>query len=101
MAGIDRIEQGNSMYDVSPPHGNAIVAANAWNGNSVTLGVANGAIVGRIDATSDVIVAPDDSSAEVWINSGIKAASQGNGTLTLTCATPPAAAVTANIVVLN
>lgn len=101
MAGIDRIEQGNSLYDVAPPHGSVTIAPTQWSGNNVTLSVADGAVIGRIDATSTVLVAPDTASAAEWLNSGVKATAQGAGSLTLTCTTAPTESVTVLITVLN
>lgn len=100
MAGINRIIQGNSLFLMAPPHGSVTIESTRWSGNSVTLSVADGAFIGRIDATSTVLVAPDSASAETWLNSGIKATAQGAGSLTLICTTVPTTSVTASIIVL-
>ena len=70
------------------------LAASGWADNAQTV-----AVVG-VTADNNVVVGPAPESREAWNDAEIYCSAQGNGTLTFTCGSAPAEAVTANVVIL-
>lgn len=69
-----------------------LTAAN-WNNNQLTV------IETEITATNDVFVSPDPSDWSDYNAAGIRAVSQGTGTLTFECDTTPATDIGVNLVI--
>ena len=71
------------------------IATSAWSNKTATVSVSG--------ATSDnaVDVAPADSSYDAYTSAGIRATSQGSGTLTFTCKTVPTTSISVNVKVYN
>lgn len=78
------------------------IAASAWDSTSKTATVS----VSGVTADNAVDVAPAESSYDDYVNAGIRATAQsegtdGNGTLTFTCKTIPTKAISVNIKVVS
>ena len=71
-----------------------LVVAN-WSNNSQTVNVTG------VTATNVVLVAPAPASAEDYATYGISCIAQGTGTLTFSCDSVPANAITVNVVIFN
>ena len=70
------------------------LAAASWSNKTQTVSV-NG-----VTASNNVLVAAAPESRTAWNDAEIYCSAQAAGTLTFTCSTVPAAAVTANVVIL-
>ena len=68
--------------------------SSGWTDNAQTVAVAG------VTADNNVFVGPAPASREAWNDAEIYCSAQGNGTLTFTCGSAPAEAVTANVVIL-
>ena len=69
-----------------------LTAAN-WNNNQLTL------IEPEITTSSDIFVSPDPSDWSAYNAAGIRAVSQGTGTLTFECDTTPTSDIGVNLVI--
>ena len=70
-----------------------LASANWDNNNQLTL------IEPEITTSSDIFVSPDPSDWSAYNASGIRAVSQGTGTLTFECDTAPASDIGVNLVI--
>lgn len=65
-----------------------------WADNAQTTNVTG------VTATNIVLVAPAPESQTAYVAAGVKCATQGSGTLSFSCDTTPASALTVNVVIL-
>lgn len=71
------------------------IATSAWSNNTATVSVSG------VTASNAVDVAPVEPTFDAYINAGIRATSQGSGTLTFACKTVPTVAISVNVKVYN
>lgn len=71
------------------------IATSAWSNNTATVSVSG------VTADNAVDVAPVEQTFDAYINAGIRATSQGSGTLTFACKTVPTVAISVNVKVYN
>lgn len=71
------------------------IATSAWSNNTATVSVSG------VTASNAVDVAPVEPTFYTYINAGIRATSQGSGTLTFVCKTVPTVAISVNVKVYN
>lgn len=71
------------------------IATSAWSNNTATVSVSG------VTADNAVDVAPVEPTFDAYINAGIRATSQGSGTLTFACKTVPTVAISVNVKVYN
>ena len=71
------------------------IATSAWSNKSATVSVAG------VTANNAVDVAPAESTYDAYTSAGIRATSQGSGTLTFTCKTVPTTSISVNVKVYN
>jgi hypothetical protein len=73
----------------------ATLAVNDWSSNTQTVSVAN------VTASNNVIVVAAPASQLDYANNGVLCTAQGAGTLTFTCTSTPANAITVNVLIFN
>ena len=73
------------------------IATSAWDSSKKTATVS----VSGVTADNAVDVAPTESAYDAYATAGIRASSQGAGTLTFTCKTVPTVAISANVKCYN
>ena len=71
------------------------IATSAWSNKTATVSVSG------VTASNAVDVAPVEPTFDAYINAGIRATSQGSGTLTFACKTVPTVAISVNVKVYN
>lgn len=71
------------------------IATSAWSNNTATVSVSG------VTASNAVDVAPVEPTFDAYISAGIRATSQGSGTLTFACKTVPTVAISVNVKVYN
>lgn len=71
------------------------IATSAWSNKSATVSVSG------VTADNAVDVAPAESSYDAYTTAGIRASSQGSGTLTFICKTVPTVAINVNVKTFN
>ena len=71
------------------------IATSAWSDKTATVSISG------VTADNAVDVAPVEPTFDAYINAGIRATSQGSGTLTFTCKTVPTVAISVNVKVYN
>lgn len=69
--------------------------ASGWSGKALTASAAG------VTAGCHLIVTPAPSCYDAWCEAGVRATSQGSGTLTFGCTTAPAASLTANVLIVG
>lgn len=73
------------------------ITVNDWNnGTTCTKSGLTG-----ITSTNNIIINPAPSSYKAFTESVVRATAQGNGSITFTCDSTPATAITINVLVLN
>lgn len=73
----------------------ATLTVAGWSNKSQTVNVAG------VTASNDIIVSPVFASYDNWSKFSIQASAQGNGTVTFTCKTVPAAAIDVNVLIFG
>ena len=74
----------------------ATLTTSAWNNNAQTVSVSG------VTTTNNVIVSPaTKASADIWAESEVFCAEQGNGTLKFTCTDVPTADISVNVVIVG
>ena len=71
------------------------IATSAWSNKTATVSVSG------VTASNAVDVAPVEPTFDAYISAGIRATSQGSGTLTFACKTVPTVAISVNVKVYN
>lgn len=71
------------------------ISTSSWSNKQYKATAAN------VTASNDILVVPDDASAETVVKCGIKATAQAAGGVTFTCTTVPTASVTLKVIALN
>ena len=69
--------------------------ASGWSGKALTASAAG------VTAGCHLIVTPAPSCYDAWCEAGVRATSQGSGTLTFGCTAAPAASLTANVLIVG
>lgn len=77
------------------------IATTKWSSNAVTLTASDYAAIGNVTASSHVELFSSDASAAVFITNNIRLTAQAAGSITISCASTPTAAITANLLILN
>lgn len=77
------------------------IAATKWSSNAVTLTASDYAAIGNVTASSHVELFSSDASAAAFITNNIRLTAQAAGSITISCASTPTAAITANLLILN
>ena len=85
---IDNIKNNHGQIDI-------ILPASSWSNNTCTV-AANG-----VYDTSTLIVAPSETSEDVYVESEVRCSSQSLNTLTFSCKTAPTVDLTAHVVVFG
>jgi hypothetical protein len=71
------------------------IATSAWSNKTATVSVSG------VTANNAVDVSPAESTYDAYTSAGIRATSQGSGTLTFTCKTVPTTSISVNVKVYN
>lgn len=77
------------------------IATTKWSSNAVTLTASDYAAIGNVTASSHVELFSSDASAAAFITNNIRLTAQAAGSITISCASAPTAAITANLLILN
>lgn len=77
------------------------IATTKWSSNAVTLTASDYAAIGNVTASSHVELFSSDASAAAFISNNIRLTAQAAGSITISCASTPTAAITANLLILN
>lgn len=77
------------------------IATTKWSSNAVTLTASDYAAIGNVTASSHVELFSSDASAAAFITNNIRLTAQAAGSITISCASTPTAAITANLLILN
>lgn len=77
------------------------IATTKWSNNAVTLTATDYAAIGNVTASSHIELFSSDASAAAFITNNIRLTAQAAGSITISCASTPTAAITANLLILN
>ena len=77
------------------------IATTKWSNNAVTLTASDYAAIGNVTASSHIELFSSDASAAAFITNNIRLTAQAAGSITISCASTPTAAITANLLILN
>lgn len=77
------------------------IATTKWSSNAVTLTASDYVAIGNVTASSHVELFSSDASAAAFITNNIRLTAQAAGSITISCASTPTAAITANLLILN
>ena len=77
------------------------IATTKWSNNAVTLTATDYAAIGNVTASSHIELFSSDASAAAFITNNIRLTAQAAGSVTISCVSPPTAAITANLLILN
>lgn len=77
------------------------IATTKWSNNAVTLTASDYAAIGNVTASSHIELFSSDASAAAFITNNIRLTAQVAGSVTISCASTPTAAITANLLILN
>lgn len=90
-----------AMADLPPKAFDISIATSRWKSKSATLTASDNALIERITANSCIEFVASDTSAATVITCDIKATTVSAGSITVTCATVPTAAVKVTIIILS
>lgn len=101
------------VFTASPAHGITSANISSWNGKAsvssitVSLVVANWSNNSQtvtatgVTASNNVIVSPAPASIDNYVAGGIKCTAQASNSLTFTCTTTPATAISVNVLIVS
>lgn len=104
--GESTVYDGSAARTINIPTGSSAIGINIsipttkWTNGSATLTASDYPELANVKADSIVQFFGSDSTAAAIITNDVNLSSQGAGSLTFTCATPPAATVSGTIIIL-